>query len=217
MPSVRLDLYLRRRNAVSEFVLNLDTSVSSIEQKSGLHRKDIYRTFARCIARHPDGRIYGFRGAIPFIRTKSYERTATVVKGAAGQGDGTSGAFELLLSQYPDLKRFLDIATKRRSQQAQGKYEVRQTARKIHKEFLKLCRELGITASEYPFNQDLLASRSLSAYIKKQSQQSFDIAATNAGADVNTRRWSTSLERVKPGVTRPFQAVEFDGHKIDLR
>ncbi len=106
---------------------------------------------------------------------------------------------------------------KNRVQPSNGVREVRQNLKGIHKKFLDKCRELNITAVEYPFNRDYQAKRSLAAHLRRLREVSFEMAAADAGAHHVGRPWSSDIEAMKKPVTRLFEAVEFDGHKIDVR
>ena len=106
---------------------------------------------------------------------------------------------------------------KQRGQPTDGHREVRQSLKSIHKKFLEKCRELNIAATEYPFNRDYRAKRSLATYVARLRNTSFLTAAADAGARHVGRAWSSDGKNMKKPVMRPFEAVEFDGHKIDVR
>jgi putative transposase len=42
--------------------------LASIERRFGMHGNTLVSLLNRCIAPHPDGRIQGFRGLVPFAR-----------------------------------------------------------------------------------------------------------------------------------------------------
>ena len=208
------EAYRKRTQAIELFVSELDVSLSQITQRTGIDRKSIVRLFQRCAQRHADGRIAGFRALVPFNRLKKYSRIVPVPQASAGNA---AGAFAQLLECYPALDGWLDRAARNRRRAAKGQREVRQDLRRIHKDFLAQCRECGITADHYPFNRERMAIRSLAAHLKRRVQQSFDAAAGDAGATHVRRAWGADLKHTKPPIVRPFEAVEFDGHKIDVR
>ncbi len=211
----RRAVYLKRTEAVELFVREPSLSLTQISHRTGIDRKSIVRLFKRCAEPHGDGQLCGFRALVPFNRLKAYARRVPVPLHEATSN--SAGAFSQLLERYPALDAWLDRAARNRARLAQGKREVRQDLRRIHKNFLGRCRELGITASQYPFNRERLALRSLAAHLKRRTHQSFATAAADAGAPHTRRAWSEDLTRVKAPITRPFEAVEFDGHKIDVR
>jgi putative transposase len=208
-------VYLKRAEAVQLFVGEPAVSLKEITDRTGIDRKSVVRLFKRCVERHADGRIAGFRALVPYNRQKSYARTATVTAHAASSN--STGAFAQLLELYPPLKDWLDRAVRNRRRKSNGQREVRQDLRRIHKNFLAKCRELGLTAAQYPFNRERLGIRSLAAHLKRRTNASFEAAAADAGACHVGRAWPTDVEQSKKPITRPFEAVEFDGHKIDVR
>lgn len=218
LPLNERELYQQRQQAVSLFVENPAMPVAAIAQESGVDRRQIYRLVDRCLSRHDDGRIFGFRALLAFKRVKAYQRIQRVASGApkSRQG-GRSGAFTQLLERYPALDEYLRQQAKQRTKPSAGIREVQRCNKRIHKRFLEHCRQLGIKADEYPFNQDMLGMRSLEAYLKKLTTATFADAVTEAGGDRANAAWP-SLERdTKAPIVKPFEAVEFDGHRIDLR
>lgn len=76
-------------------------SLDSIEERLGAKRGTLYWFIERCITPHPDGRIQGFRGLIPFAHVKPYVRVKPP-KARSVRG-GLVGAFNQLLDRYPSL------------------------------------------------------------------------------------------------------------------
>lgn len=188
--------------------------MSTIAKLTGVHPQPLYRLFQRCVTTHPDGRIYGFRAAIPYARMKEYERTQPVT--SQGKSAGSAGAFNLLLRQYPTVEKVLKRAIRDRNKPITTSREVRKSLKNIHKMFLVECRHAGVKANEYPFTHAMLGIRSLSSYIKKQVATNFDTAAREAGASRSSPSVPTSGLPIR-SATKAFEIVEFDGHKIDLR
>jgi hypothetical protein len=191
--------YLKRAEAVQLFVREPGVTLKEITDRTGVDRKSIVRLFKRCVKRHPDGRIAGFRALVPFNRQKSYTRTATVTANAAASN--STGAFAQLLDLYPPLEDWLDRAARNRRQKTNGQREVRQDLRRIHKSFLAKCRELGLTAAQYPFNRERLGVRSLAAHLKRRTNASFEAAAADAGARHIRRAWPADVEQSKEPIT----------------
>lgn len=211
------EAYLRRDRAIRSFVDDQSISISEISRQSGIGSRQIYRLFDRCITLHADGRIFGFRGLIPHIRVKSYRRTTSVKTTGSGQRHGASGAFTQLLERYPQIENVLRNELRKRGTPISGVREVRRTFKKIHKAFLRACRQAEIQQHEYPFNQDMRGVSSLSAHLKRLKHSSFAAAAADEGVTVSQKAWPKDLHDAKTPVTTPYQAVEFDGHKIDVR
>lgn len=71
----RRALYRRRERAIRLY-LNGATD-RQIQAACSLGRVQTYRLLTeRCLKTHPDGRVNGWRGLLPYTRVKSYERTA---------------------------------------------------------------------------------------------------------------------------------------------
>jgi transposase InsO family protein len=204
-----------RQTAIRLYIEEADRSLISIERETGVERKTLYRMIDRCIARHPDGRIYGFRALIPYAHLKKYERLQILVKSAETSGTGLSGAFSQLLQRYPQLEKMLLRYAKQRQQYGGAPHKVRWPLGRIHQKFLAQCRELGVKPNEYPLNQALGGMRSLAEFLRH-----CEIAMPSASSTDDEAPVINSLPEhlpAQPAVTRAFEVVEFDGHKIDLR
>lgn len=200
--------------AITIFLTDPHTPVSVILETTGVTRSSLYRALARCWQKHPDGRIYGFRGAIPYSRLKAYERNAAIREEMSGHG-GSSGAFQRLLRDHPDIEKLLRKHAKQRNEKIKSAREVRKPIRKIHGLFLDACRKEGIKPNEYPFTESRLGFRTLQKYFKTMKDKKFSAAVTDAGG--LRAAAAPSGQEQAPAATRAFQVVEFDGHKIDLR
>jgi putative transposase len=191
-----------------------EQSVAEILARHGVHRGKLYRAAGRCLQKHPDGRIFGFRVALPYQSIKEYERS-TLVKPVPYARGGSSGAFRQLMRDYPAIDQTIRTAVRDRSRSVKLGGQVRQPIRDIHAQFIKACRTSGITADRYPLNTKRMAVRSLSAYISSIVEKDFGMAVSHARG--NRARQAPGTMEQAPAATRPFEVVEFDGHKIDLR
>ena len=208
------DAYNRRCNAIKMFIEETQIPVSIILEKTGINRSALYRLIERCSHKHSDGRIFGFRGAIPYVRQKNYERTAQVDGSRKGRA-GSSGAFKQLLTDYPGIEKLLKKYGRERNKKIESAREVRKPILEIHNLFLKACRTAKITPDEYPFTESRLGYRSMQSYFKKMAEELFSTAVTNAGGS-RAGAAMNGFEQV-PAATRAYEVIEFDGHKIDLR
>jgi len=212
-----LKMYLAREAAFRSFRDSPELSISEICHLSGISPSSLYRFFERCCEKHPDGRIYGFRALLPYVRIEKYNRTQPMQKGVADGRAGRSGAFGMLLARYPNIKGLLVREARDRIAKVDGVREIRKSLKKIHKKFLDACRKERIGADEYPFNQDHLGIRSLATHLKTLANESFEMAARTAGARrVGAPFPTAGTEKPDPALCA-FEVVEFDGHQIDLR
>lgn len=212
LSSERRDTFQKRCHAITAYITQPEHSVSSITSQTGVDRKALRRLVDRCTALHPDGRLYGFRGALPGLHVKTYERFKPVSFTRAG---GRAGAFKQLLQRYPDIASYLRRVFLMRNRGVQIERQVRKSMRSIHQQFLKMCRASGVRADEYPFTERRLGIRSLYTHFQSLAEESFEMSVKHAGGQ-SVRAAPTSAAPA-PAATRAYEVVEFDGHKIDLR
>jgi putative transposase len=209
-----------RVNAVERYARG--ESIGDIELATGVNRRQLYRLLDRGLAQHPDGRIFGFRALLKHVGISDYVRTSPVkVHGDRGSR-GAAGALSLLFERYPTLAAWLLLQVKQRRVLLQqvgtdGRLRTRlRGLRSLHDEFLRQCRAVGLTAADYPFNTAGHAIRSLSQRLKAEMLRSFGAAARSAGAS-HLKGLPRHDENATPAATRPYQVVEFDGHRLDIR
>ncbi|WP_232461817.1 hypothetical protein [Burkholderia ubonensis] len=208
---------LKRRIRAMTLFVDGQTSLREISRETGVGFSDLYRVFERCITQHDDGRIFGCRAPIPYQHTRSYDRRAMVKPSREGVASNASGAFAQLLHRYPDIARWIERKVAERSRKHAKLIEVHRRLWRLHGGFLAQCRQAGIQANEYPFNQKYVGERSLASYARTLANRDFDAAAQAAGAQQIGHRWIDEPQAVRKPATRPYEAVEFDGHKIDVR
>ncbi|WP_232444096.1 helix-turn-helix domain-containing protein [Burkholderia ubonensis] len=73
-----------RRQAVLRYTAG--ESIKAIEKSTGINRRQLYRWLERAQTPHPDGRPFGFRALIRYMRIAEYGRVRDVhVRGGARQ------------------------------------------------------------------------------------------------------------------------------------
>lgn len=210
----------KRQQAILRYIDG--ESIRAIEKSIGINRRQLYRWLERAQAQHPDGRPFGFRGLLPFIRIAEYERLSEIqVQGERGSR-GTAGALAQLFGRHPALAGWLLLQVKRRKGlleqlHTDGHLRTRLHGLKaLHDDFLQQCRSVGVTAADYPLNTADRALRSLSRVIKAEMLRTFGTAARSAGAS-HLKGLPRREAAGAPAATRPYQVVEFDGHRLDIR
>jgi len=216
LPTEDRDIVARRMQAMTLFA-DRQTSLREISRLTGVRFYDLYRLFGRCVAMHDDGRIFGMRALIPYCHTIAYQRSAPVTHSSDGEKGGASGAFAQLLRKYPDIAKWVERKVGERQRKSGGHHELQRNLRRVHRSFLEQCRRAGIAPHEYPFNRLHLGERSLATHIRCLETRHFDASARAAGASQIAHAWADADDHVRKPVARPFDVVEFDGHKIDLR
>lgn len=190
--------------------------IDQIEEETGIGRQELRRLAKRCLRQHDDGEIWGFRALVPYIRQKTYKRTAAPRPTSLYRPAGNSGALMQLFRRHPDIQTLVDHLFLKRPNSDRVN-ESRTQIKSIHKDFLDACREQGISASAYPFCTKWLGYSALSRYLRRLLKKEMIRAVrVRLGADA-ARRLKTGLGgpgRAQP--ERPYERVEFDGHRIDV-
>ncbi len=196
--------------------------IKEIEQSTGVNRRQLYRLLERALTAHPDGRLCGFRALILHSRVADYVRLSPVKLNGERGSRGAVGALSQLLERFPVLAAWLRLQIK---QHCVALIEIRtggelrtrlRGLQGLHAGFLQQCRQCGLVAVDYPFNTASHAIRSLSARVKSELLSGFGTAARAAGA-THLKGLPRSDDFAAPVATRPYQVVEFDGHRLDIR
>jgi putative transposase len=191
-------------------------AVHHIETTTGVVRSQLYRLLRQCTAVHPDGRIQGFRALIPYTRTKPYQRTKPVRATTRARRAGSSGAMAALLQRYDSLSALLRRSLSEREVFI-GERNQLCGLHTVHRRFIAACRELGLTAHDYPLNQERHGVRGLARAIRLLATQTFADGARSAGAMRVAPPWGSQASSAAANPLRPLEVVEFDGHKLDVR
>ena len=183
-----------RRLAVLRYTAG--ESIKAIEKSTGINRRQLYRWLERAQTPHPDGRLFGFRALIRYMRIAEYGRVRDVhVRGEHGSR-GAAGALTQLFERYPTLTGWLLLQVKQRKvllEQVDTNGRLRTRLRglqSLHDDFLRQCRSVGLTAADYPLNTADHAIRSLSRRLKAEMLRSFGTAARSASR--TNSRWNGS-------------------------
>ncbi|MBT2728159.1 hypothetical protein J7E63_14555 [Bacillus sp. ISL-75] len=124
-----------------------------------------------------------------------------------------TGAFTLFLNKYSNIKTFIDNTYLGRGKNL-GDNNI--SKKNLHKKFVDFCRKEGIKNDQYPLITNDRGKRALERYVKNLEKQHFSQGAKRYGDSALNLANSTGIGEKNDPVTRPFQRVEFDGHKIDL-
>jgi hypothetical protein len=203
------ETFLKRQQAIQLFISGSIT-VNQITNQTGIHVKTLRRLLRRCLSIDSNGEVWGYRGLIPNKTITKYERKDF----PNGKGNPKlTGAFHFLLDRYPSIKETIDLAYLKRGKQSVLEPAIR--IKHLHKKFLDACRNAGLTPSDYPFNTVTLAKRSLERYVKTLEHEHFNRAAKRYGDEASQLARSTGIPTTAPMVIRPYERVQFDGHRID--
>lgn len=216
LPEKERRIYLKRREAIILYFEQPQLTLTEIANRTGITRSYINTLAQNCLKEDDFGCQVGYLGLIPYKAQKKYKRIKSSDRYNSRNG-GLSGSFQALLELYPELNSFLEAQAKKRTKKISGVKEVKPSYKTIHKKFLGYCRELGIGPGSYPFSTREAGYRTLIDHIKKIQSESWDQSVLDAGGRALTAPWRPDDDHLLPKPTFPYDAVELDGHKIDLR
>ncbi|MEC4720373.1 integrase [Noviherbaspirillum sp. CPCC 100848] len=220
IPAEKRRAFIARSTAIDLYIAG--TPLREIGKRTGVHSRQLYWLLDRCLTEADDGQIYGYRALQKSRRIDPYTRTAEFSSVHTGTTGGYAGAFKVLLERYPALATWLHGKLEQRAVvldqiSTDGKLKSRlRNLGHLHAGFITQCRKLGITGNDYPLNTDRMGMRTLSAYVKGELLSKFGAAARAAGA-IRVKRLPHPGIAVRRGAVRPYQVVEFDGHRVDVR
>lgn len=221
LPPRDRSIFTMRRTAIELYVGG--ETLHSIEAKTNVNRRQLYRLIERCTESHADGRPFGFRALVRYARVAVYDRVVPFKAVSASGYGAAAGAFGLLLQRHPELICWLkEQVTRKRITVSQistnGHLRTRlRNLKHAHAGFLSECRKLNITAHEYPFNTERMAIRALSTSLRSECLESFGRAAHLAGASHLKGTPADAGQLCAPAAKHFLDVVEFDGHRLDLR
>lgn len=207
------ELFQQRATAVRMYFENYP--VKKIAQTTGVARRSLSAMAQRCLAIAPDGRIYGFRALIPYLRVAPYQRSKIAKKASLDAQGGMAGALQKLLTEHPDIESNLvtEIKKKKRDQSVP---EFRIRACDLHQLFLGCLKQKGVSLQEWPFNTKHRGVRTVSAYMKDVIARHFSHAVMKRGDDAARAHLAVG-NGFQPLLSfmSPFDGVELDAYRID--
>lgn len=211
-PAVLTQFLLREASVVA--YMNREP-LRNIREKYGFSRQHVYHLVLKCISTHPDGKIWGFRAIMPFVRQKHYDRLAPVQPGFR-QG-GRAGALTQLFECHPDIQDAIEALFFKKADKLITIHEAVIPFKSIHKRFVDACRSKGIKATEYPFTSKWLGYFGLVKHLKRLAEERYGetVKARFGKEAARNLRLGKSAQPLMPA-TRPYFRVEFDGHKVDI-
>lgn len=213
LPEKNQEIFLKRKQAVDLYMTDKAT-IQDITKLTGINRVDLFRLIRRCLDYDNDGTVYGYRALIPFKRMKSYERSKPInIEDKLGK-ETFSGAFIKFLAEHTTIAKLVINLYLNKSQDVK---RPRMRVIDIHDKFVRACRNEGITEEQYPLNTNSKGLRSLGRFLKRLQNDHFaEIVAARFGVDAGRRaKKLRTTNQSKNIITRPYQQVQFDGHKID--
>jgi transposase InsO family protein len=155
---------------------------------------------------------------VPYARVAPYRRIAKLR--LQPDGSGAAGAFDGLLQRNPAIADWIarQVRAKRiaveQTSTSDGLRVRLRGLKHLHADFLRQCRQAGLTAADYPFNAQRMGIRSLSKVVRAECLRSFGRGVRLAGA---THLKGMPGDVSAPAARQAFNVVEFDGHRLDVR
>lgn len=189
--------------------------VKDICKRHKISRVEIIRVLKRCLATHPDGQVWGLRALISHIHQNGYQRTSPVRATGKCKG-GRAGALTQLFEMYPTLLELVTTLFLKKRKDGIV-HESKIPLKSIHKRLLKACRDLGLTARDYPLSQRYQGRTALWNFLRElENTRTNETAAARYSDDAARKLREDERFPSEPHILRPCQAVEFDGHRMDL-
>jgi len=213
MSSDDATLFRARKKAMELYFVN--ESIAEIERITGVCRTSLGRMARKCLGMANDGRIFGFRALIPYLRTQKNQRTSPFQDKRQHQQGGQAGALRALLDKFPDIERTLNDKLLQASK-VRKVYAHSIEAQSLHRIFLQCVREKNLGQSDWPFNTKHLGKRSIQKYMK-------DVLDRNFAKSVLLQKDSVAKAHLAVGTGHgtllkfqdPYDAVEIDAYKMD--
>lgn len=214
LPEPQRVTFLARVSAVRLYLNGADGK--HIREKAGISRGQVYRLLTeRCLAPHPDGRIYGWRGLLPHQRIHPYTRTAPLVVNP--WGGGAAGALQALFQSAAGQGLEAEFR-----QQILGSRKTLESSRRpravLYRWFLTALRERGFEQrGEWPFNVTKQGYKAICHYMDAViATAPLRTRSALLGGPEAERKTRTGNGTRRPAL-RLFERVECDAHKLDAR
>lgn len=206
-------MFMRRRRAIELYLAG--ASETDIRLETGMARPNVYRLIVgRCMQPHADGDLFGWRGALPFQRIAAYQRKT---KPKAGEeGAGTAGSLQWLFAS----PKACDLEERFRKQilaTATGLKGPGRLKQPLFRWLLGELRAMGFEhRGEWPFNVEKLGYVTIAAYIDRVLSENPRRQRLLLGGEDARRKAIAGDGAGRPDLA-PFDRVECDAHKLDVR
>jgi len=186
--------------------------VKDVWKETRIGRQELIRFLNRCLRLHDDGRIFGWRGLLPYKRTCDYVRLAT----PTASNGGNAGLFTQFLRDHPEIGGPLDetILTLREHDALR---ESRFSHREVYGRFRRLCVEARIPSTQYPLNNVDTGRRAVRRYARELLLAHFTERADRLGGPNARLRSHLDLgigERFS--TMTPYDCVSLDAHRLNF-
>lgn len=213
LPPKERGLFMRRRRSIELYLSG--ASAADVRRETGMSRSNVYRLIVeRCLVPHGDGSLYGWRGALPFLRIAEYRRKT---KPRVGEdGAGTVGSLQWLFAS-PEGRNLEQRFREQILEKAGGLGGPGKSKQPLFRWLIRELRELGYEQrGEWPFNVEKLGYVTIAAYIDRILEENPARHRLLLGGE-EARRKSIAGDGTGRPRLEPFDRVECDAHKLDAR
>ena len=213
LPADQRTRFMRRRRAIELYLQGATDSV--IRREAGMARSNVYRLIVdRCLLPHADGDLHGWRGALPFSRVGGYHRRTKPTPGE--EGAGVAGALAWLFAS-PEGQALEMRFRKRILVKASGLTGPGRRKQPLFRWLIGELRDLGYERrGEWPFNVERLGYVTISAFIDRVLAEHPERQRLLLGGEDARRKAVAGDGTARPQLA-PFDRVECDAHKLDVR
>lgn len=181
---------------------------------SKIGARQISRLVARCLSQHPDGRIWGFRAAVPHIRLKPHCASRLSTRSRTPFG-GHTGQLGYVFLAHPKICDALTAYLLKRRRQRSSLAVTRVPLKQLHRIFLDLAEAAGIPISHYPFCTDTRGKCALGAWARKIWHAHY-LEATRAHlGEEAARMLQYSGKGQRETEIIPWACVQFDAYEVN--
>lgn len=211
-PELR-EKFLRRRRAIELYLQG--ASDNDLRREAGMSRSNVYRLIVdRCIQPHADGDLFGWRGALPFQRITAYQRKTK--PRADVYGAGAVGSLQWLFSS-PDASDLEERFRKQILAKATGLKGPGRLKQPLFRWLIDELRAMGFERRrEWPFNVEKLGYVTITAFIDRVLAENPSRQHLLLGGQDASRKAIAGDGTSRPNLA-PFDRVECDAHKLDVR
>jgi transposase InsO family protein len=213
LPPDQRGMFKRRQRAIELYLQG--ASDADIRREAGMSRSNIYRLIVgRCLPPHADGELFGWRGALPFLRMTGYQRKTKPEAGESGAG--SAGALQWLFAS-PKGRELEQRFRKQILVKASGLVGPGRPKLPLFRWLLAELRELGYERrGEWPFNVERMGYVTIGAYIDRVLAENPRRQRLLLGGEEAQRKAIAGDGSSRPDLG-PFDRVECDAHKLDVR
>ena len=200
------------RDAISDYLAG--ERITTIEEKYGVGRSEIYRRLDRCSQMAPDGRVMGWRALTPRLVLATPRRKAPLDPRHARSGRGFGCLFNDLLLQHPQIATNIENYVLKRGSR-HDVFEPRIAYDSLHKLFKSWCAKADILPHQYPFNSKWQGYRSLCTHARRVFEAHFAEGVRARCGEVARSRLNvgrSTPSRIVP--ERPLDYVQIDPFEL---